>query len=655
MLRNSPLADSVLDLPPSPAKPRDIKESPAETFAQVLQRAVVAARDSLLRQQHADGYWSFELQADCTIPAEYILMMHFMDEIDPVLQKKLAVFLRAHQEGHGGWSLYPGGGFDMSGSVKAYYALKLAGDKADDAHMQRAKQSILNHGGAAKSNVFTRFALAMFKQVPWRAVPMVPVEIMLLPRWFPFHLSKVAYWSRTVMVPLAILYSLKATAKNPSGVGIAELFVTPPDKEKHYFPVRSVMNRLLLRLEQIGKLFQPAVPDWLNRHALHLAQNWMIERLNGLDGLGAIFPAMVNAHEALALLGYPADHPLRLQTKQALQRLLVVREHDAYCQPCVSPVWDTAIASLALNEAGGNTARAAILRGLDWLKARQLLDAPGDWRDDRPALRGGGWPFQFSNGHYPDIDDTAMVAWAMQQVDAPRYQQALARAAEWVAGMQSKNGGFAAFDADNNCFYLNEIPFADHGALLDPPTSDVSGRCIAQLGLRGPAYKNAVSRCVHYLRAEQEPNGSWFGRWGTNYIYGTWSVLAGLEQIGEDTQQAYIQRAATWLKKVQHPDGGWGESNDSYFQPELAGQNHISSTFQTACAMLGLMAAGAGHTPEVARGAQFLLRTQQPGGLWHDADFTAPGFPRVFYLKYHGYDKYFPLWALARYRNLCHP
>lgn len=655
MLRNSSLADNVLDLPAAANKAPGLKEPPSEGFGQVLQRAVAAARDALLRLQHADGYWSFELQADCTIPAEYILMMHFMDEIDPVLQKKLAVFLRAHQEDHGGWSLFPGGAFDISGSVKAYYALKLAGDSTDAAHMLRARRSILKRGGAATSNVFTRFALAMFKQVPWRAVPMVPVEIMLLPRWFPFHLSKVAYWSRTVMVPLAILYSLKATAKNPAGIGIAELFVTPPDEEKHYFPVRSLMNRLLLRLEQVGKLFQPAVPDWLHRHALRRAQNWMIDRLNGLDGLGAIFPAMVNAHEALALLGYPLDHPLRVQTKQALQKLLVVREHDAYCQPCVSPVWDTAIASLALSETGGGAAHAATLRGLDWLKERQLLDAPGDWRDDHPHLRGGGWPFQFSNGHYPDIDDTAMVAWAMQQIDPQRYQHTLDRAAEWVDGMQSKNGGFGAFDADNNCYYLNEIPFADHGALLDPPTSDVSGRCIAQLGPLAPAHHLTVARCLAYLRAEQEPDGSWFGRWGTNYIYGTWSVLAGLERTGEDMQLPYIQRAVGWLKKVQRSDGGWGEGNDTYFEPQRSGQGKASNAFQTAWAMLGLMAAGAGHAPEVARGAQFLMRAQQTNGLWHDADFTAPGFPRVFYLKYHGYDKYFPLWALARYRNLCHP
>ena len=619
-----------------------------------LQQAIAAAREALLGLQHADGYWSFELEADCTIPAEYILMMHFMDDIDEVLQAKLAVFLRAHQAAHGGWSLYLGGEFDMSCSVKTYYALKLAGDSPDAPHMRTARDAILGHGGAARSNVFTRLALAMFAQVPWRAVPMVPVEIMLLPRWFPFHVSKVAYWSRTVMVPLAILYSLKAQAKNPRSIDISELFVVPPDQEKNYFPARSAINRALLRLERIGKLLEPAIPNWVRRHAMKKAETWMIERLNGVDGLGAIFPAMVNAHESLALLGYAADHPYRVQTREALQRLLVVREHDAYCQPCVSPVWDTALACLALHEAGGGVVSEQVLRAMDWLKARQLLDAPGDWRESRPGLRGGGWAFQFGNGHYPDIDDTAAVGWAMQQIGGARYQRTVQRAADWVYGMQSKNGGFAAFDADNTHYYLNEIPFADHGALLDPPTSDVSGRCLAMLSPFGPTYQSAVSRCMQYLRAEQEADGSWFGRWGTNYIYGTWSVLTGLERAGEPSQQAYIQRAVAWLKAKQRADGGWSEGNDTYFHPEQAGQGNASA-FQTAWAMLGLMAAGAGASPEVARGAEFLLRTQQPDGLWHDADFTAPGFPRVFYLKYHGYDKYFPLWALARYRSLRFP
>jgi squalene-hopene/tetraprenyl-beta-curcumene cyclase len=657
-MRTSFAPDTLIS-PPSLDAGRDRRDEarfdpagPAET---ALRSAVVAARDALLSLQHPDGYWVFELEADCTIPAEYILMMHFMDEIDEALQTKIAVFLRGDQETHGGWSLYRGGDLDVSCSVKAYYALKLAGDAPGAPHMHRAREAILAHGGAARSNVFTRLTLAMFAQVPWRAVPMVPVEIMLLPRWFPFHLSKVSYWSRTVMVPLSILYSLRAQAKNPRGVGIAELFTTPPERESSYFPTRSWLNRVLLGLERLGKLLEPAIPGWVRRHALNQASSWLIERLNGTDGLGAIFPAMVNAHESLALLGYAADHPYRVLTKTALERLLVIREDSAYCQPCFSVVWDTGLACHALHEAAGRRATPGVSRALDWLVGRQLLDAPGDWREYRPRLRGGGWSFQFGNIHYPDIDDTAIVAWAMRLVDGPRYRHSVERAAQWVSGMQSKNGGFGAFDADNTHYRLNEIPFADHGAILDPPTSDVTGRCLALLGPLGSAYQRAVARGLAFLRQEQEADGSWFGRWGTNYIYGTWSVLSGLELAGVPPDKPYVQRAVGWLKRLQRRDGGWGESHDSYPRPERAGQHHTSTAFQTAWAMLGLMAAGEVDSPEVARGAQYLLRTQQPDGLWSDPDFTAPGFPRVFYLKYHGYEKYFPLWALARYRNLRTP
>lgn len=621
------------------------------TRSAALWQAISAARDALLALQHADGYWCFELEGDCTPPAEYILMMHFMDEIDTELQAKLAVYLRSHQQPHDGWALYPGGGFDVSCSVKAYYALKLAGDSPDAQHMARAREAILAAGGAARCNVFTRIALALFEQIPWRGVPLVPVEIMLMPRWFPFHLSKVSYWSRTVMVPLAILCSLKARARNPQKVDIRELFTTPPEKEKNYFPVRSRLNHILLRLERLGKFLEPAIPGLLRRYAMKKAERWIIERLNGTDGLGGIHPAMVNAHEALAWLGYPADHPYRVTTKEALRKLLVVGEDSAHCQPCLSPVWDTALACLALHQAAGEQTTREIVRALDWLEKRQLLEAPGDWRDSRPQLKGGGWPFQFRNDFYPDIDDTAAVGWAMYRVDTERYGEALQRAAEWVCGMQSRNGGFAAFDVDNTHYYLNEFPFADHGALLDPPTSDVSGRCIAFLAPLGK-YEAVWKRSLEFLRKEQEKNGSWYGRWGTNYIYGTWSVLSALELAHESPDQLYIRRAVEWLKRLQRTDGGWGEGNDTYFNPGKAGHADSSTAFQTAWALLALIAAGEVDSPEIARGVEFLLRTQQANGLWNDPGFTAPGFPRVFYLKYHGYDKFFPLWALARYYNL---
>jgi squalene-hopene/tetraprenyl-beta-curcumene cyclase len=622
-----------------------------ETWSETVAVAVERARDALLALQDAEGYWSFELEADCTIPAEYILMMHYMDEIDEALQSRIAVYLRERQMADGGWPLYYGGTFDISCSVKAYYALKLAGDSPQAAHMARAREAILRHGGAARCNVFTRIALATFGQVPWRAVPFMPVEIVLFPRWFPFHLSKVSYWSRTVMVPLLILCSLKAQAKNPKGIGVRELFTVPPEEEKRYFPVRSRLNHLFIWLDRLGRMSEPLIPRWLRKRAVGKAEAWFIERLNGHGGLGAIFPAMVNAYEALALLGYAEDHPHRVTAQEALRRLLVQGEQSAYCQPCVSPVWDTALACMALRETGGEPAAEAIRRGLDWLRDRQLLDAPGDWREDRPQLAGGGWPFQFDNAHYPDLDDTGIVAWAMHKAEPSRYAQSARWATDWLAGMQSENGGFAAFDVDNTYYYLNEIPFADHGALLDPPTSDVSARCLAALVLVGD-YRQAVEACLAYLRKEQEPDGAWFGRWGTNYIYGTWSVLAALEEAGVPATDPAVERAAQWLVTVQREDGGWGEDNGTYFDPGTAGRGPASTSFQTAWALLALMAAGKGDSGEVRRGVEYLLGAQAEDGLWRDEWFTAPGFPRIFYLKYHGYQKYFPLWALARYRQL---
>jgi len=332
--------------------------------------AIRRARTALLALQHPDGYWCFELEADCTIPAEYILMMHYMDEIDEDLEAKIAKYLRAHQENHGGWSLFPGGKFDISCSVKVYYALKLAGDRPDAPHMARARKAILAFGGAARCNVFTRITLALFGQIPWRGVPFTPVEIMLFPRWFPFHLRKISYWSRTVVVPLTILCSLKPQAKNPRKVHVRELFLTPPEKEKNYFPIRSRLNLLFLILDKAGRLLESFIPRMVRRVAIKKAEKWFIERLNGIEGLGAIFPAMVNAHEALACLGYPSDHPYRVTTKGALQKLLVIREESAYCQPCVSPVWDTGLACLALQEEASELAKGRVQLALRWIQER---------------------------------------------------------------------------------------------------------------------------------------------------------------------------------------------------------------------------------------------------------------------------------------------
>jgi len=625
-----------------------------------LNRAIEKAQDQLLSLQNDNGYWVFELEADCTIPSEYILMMNYLGEIDEALQSKIANYLRSRQSQDGSYPLFTGGFADISCSTKVYYALKLAGDSIEAEHMVRLRNYILSKGGAAKANVFTRIMLATFEQLPWRGVPYIPVEIMLFPSWFPFHLDKVAYWSRTVMVPLFILCTLKAKAKNPKKINILELFVTHPDEEQHYFPERTILNKVFLGLDFLGRATRPLIPKKSRDLAIVKAKDWIIERLNGEDGLGGICPAMMAAYQALLLLGMPKDHELIVTARKAIDKLLVINEHDAYCQPCLSPVWDTALAALALQEvdkgldAINPVTNQSLTRAYEWLKSKQLSDEPGDWRISKPNLEGGGWAFQFENPYYPDVDDTAVVGFAMAESKLPNLEESIHRATRWIVGMQSKNGGYGAFDVDNTHYYLDEIPFADHGALLDPPTSDVSARCamlMAKVAQDHDEYLPALERTIDYIRNEQEVDGSWFGRWGTNYIYGTWSALLGLEQTSlSKTDPMYIN-AVKWLKSKQREDGGWGEDNASYHDKKLSATYHFSTAFQTAWAVLGLMAAGEVASPEVKAGINFILHNQQADGVWNDKCFTAPGFPKVFYLKYHGYDKFFPLWALARFRN----
>ncbi len=492
-------ANTTIDSSNSPSS-----SNTANSIAHDLDQAISKAQDKLLSLQDKDGYWVFELEADCTIPSEYIMMMHYLGEIDEPLQAKIANYLRSRQSEDGSYPLFTGGIGDISCSVKVYYALKMAGDSIDAPHMAKLRNYILSQGGAAKANVFTRIALAIFEQLPWRGVPYIPVEIMLFPSWFPFHLDKVSYWSRTVMVPLFILCTLKATAKNPNKVNVLELFVTHPDKEKHYFPERTLLNKMFLGLDYLGRTTRPLIPQKMHKLAIEKAKNWFIERLNGEDGLGAIFPAMVNAYEAMLLLGMPKDHEHVVTARKAIDKLLVINEHDAYCQPCLSPVWDTALAALALQESDKTGNSQSLTRAYDWLKSKQLTDEPGDWRISKPDLEGGGWAFQFANPHYPDVDDTAVVAFAMADSNLSNLDESIHRATRWIVGMQSRNGGYGAFDVDNTYYYLNEIPFADHGALLDPPTSDVSARC-AMLMARVAKDHARVSACfrAHYRISAQ--------------------------------------------------------------------------------------------------------------------------------------------------------
>ncbi|WP_088500857.1 squalene--hopene cyclase [Burkholderia ubonensis] len=643
-----------------------------------LDAAILRGRDALSGLQQPDGSWCFELESDATITAEYILMMHFMDKIDEVRQARMARYLRAIQrvETHGAWDLYVDGAPDISCSVKAYFALKAAGDSEHAPHMIRAREAILKLGGAARSNVFTRILLATFGQVPWRAAPFMPVEFVLFPKWAPISMYKVAYWARTTMVPLLVLCSLRARARNPRNVSIAELFVTPPDEERHYFPPAKGMRRLFLALDRTVRHLEPLLPRRLRQRAIRHAEAWCAERMNGEDGLGGIFPPIVYSYQMMEVLGYPEDHPLRRDCEHALEKLLVTRsDGSVYCQPCLSPVWDTAWSTMALEQARSATPAAPdaqvsdrdldarIARAYDWLATRQVNDLEGDWRENaRPGTQPGGWAFQYANPYYPDIDDSAVVtamldrrgrAQARASGENP-YAERVTRALDWMRGLQSRNGGFGAFDADCDRLYLNAIPFADHGALLDPPTEDVSGRVLLCFGVtKRPADRAAAARAIEYVKRTQQPDGSWWGRWGTNYLYGTWSVLAGLALSGEDKSQPYIARALDWLRAHQHADGGWGETNDSYADPQLRATNYGESTSNcTAWALLAQMAFGDWQSDSVRRGIAYLLSVQQDDGFWWHRSHNAPGFPRIFYLKYHGYTAYFPLWALARYRRL---
>ncbi len=617
-----------------------------------LQKALDGSADALVRQQKSDGHWVFELEADATIPAEYILLDHFLGTVNQPLHERMAKYLRGIQEEHGGWPLFHRGGLDISASVKAYFALKCVGDDIYAPHMVRARQAILARGGAARANVFTRIQMALFGAVPWRAVPVMPVEIMLLPKWFPFHLNKIAYWSRTVIVPLLVLCSLRPMAKNPRGICIDELFVTPPEKVKnwHSNPSGSILVPVFRLVDAILRFCEPCFPKKLRQKAVDKAVAWVKPRLNGDDGLGAIYPAMANAVMMYDTLAYPPEHPDRVIARAAVDKLVVDGERS-YCQPCLSPVWDTALSAHAVLEAKLDPAIAH--KACDWLASKQITDLVGDWAFWRPNVRPGGWAFQYANPHYPDLDDTAVVVMAMDRLDHDKYRAPIDRAVEWVLGLQSKNGGWGAFDADNTYYYLNYIPFADHGALLDPPSADVTARCLSMLAQLG--YKKdhpAVEAALAYLRREQEKEGCWFGRWGTNYIYGTWSVLCALNAVGVDPKEPMMRRAVAWLYEKQQDDGGWGESGASYWRGEPKGEGVPSTPAQTAWALLALMAAGEVDNAAVAKGVQHLIETQKSDGTWKEDYYTAVGFPRVFYLSYHGYKAFFPLWALARYRNL---
>jgi squalene-hopene/tetraprenyl-beta-curcumene cyclase len=616
--------------------------------------AIRRAQHRLLDLQSADGHWVGELEADSTITSEYLLLRQLLGTPDPLLERKAVGYLRDRQAGDGSWNLYEAGPGDVSATIKAYLAMKLAGLSASDPAMARARDWVVDRGGLVRANVFTKITLALFGQYPWTGVPAMPVEIMLLPRWSYFNLAEISYWSRTVLVPLLVIMDRRPVHGLPPEQGLAEL--GRPDVADPTFARRGLVSwknafvavdRGLKAWEGLG-----APRPWRGR-ALQAAHDWLVRHLSAPGGLGAIYPAMANAVLALRLLGYPDDHVLVRGQLKELEALGVESRDRFHLQPCVSPVWDTALAMNALLASGASADHPALLRATDWLVDRQVLVA-GDWAVKRPGLPPGGWAFQYDNPFYPDLDDTAVAVMALGQVRHPAarsVEAAIGRAVAWLRGMQARgDGGWASFDTDQTRMHLNHIPFADHGALLDPSTEDLTARCLECLARLGAARSDpAIRRGVAYLRRRQTPEGAWYGRWGVNYLYGTWSVLRALEAVGVGARDPMVERAVAWLEARQNGDGGWGESCDSYADPGLAGRGP-SMPSQTAWALLGLLAAGRSDET-VARGVRYLVATQRADGGWEDSHWNGTGFPRVFYLKYHLYAHYFPLWALGVWRQ----
>jgi squalene-hopene/tetraprenyl-beta-curcumene cyclase len=627
-----------------------------------LDSAIGRARESLLARQQPDGHWIGELEADTTITSEFLLFGHLVDRVNRTREARMVRYLRRRQAPDGGWSLFEGGPANLSATIKAYFAMKMAGLPTDDPAMVRARARVHALGGPARANVFTKILLALFGEYDWNGIPAMPVEIMLLPRpFFLFNLYEISYWSRTVIVPLLILMDRKPVKWLPPHLSLDELWPVPRAQTSLRFPRvpdpfgwRGLFwKNVFIAVDDGFKIWERFSPRPLRKHGVEAARLWLEEHLAVPGGLGGIFPAMVNSVLALRVLGYPDDHPLVLGQIKEIEALAVETGEELHVQPCVSPVWDTALAVNALLESGMPGDDPAVLRAGEWLLDRQIL-VPGDWKVKRPHVEPGGWAFQYANDFYPDVDDTAVVLMALEKLrglDPDRARLAKERGMGWILGMQGEDGGWASFDADNNRLYLNNIPFADHGALLDPSTEDLTGRGLEALGTFGHrATFEPAARALHFVRRTQRHDGPWHGRWGVNYVYGTWSVLRGLAAIGEDPRQEYIQRAVRWLGRVQNEDGGWGETCESYDRPELAGQG-ASMPSQTAWALLALLAAGQTSGPAAERGVEYLLRTQGADGSWEDPFWNGTGFPRVFMLKYHYYATYFPLWALGVFRR----
>jgi squalene-hopene/tetraprenyl-beta-curcumene cyclase len=623
-------------------------------FAARLERAIEASSKALLAQQVAAGYWCAELEADTTLESDYIFYLNLIGRAEPEKVRRLANYIRPRQLADGGWNTYTGGPSELNATVKAWVALRLAGDAADAAHLVRAARRIRELGGLEATNSFTRFYLALAGVIEWDMVPAIPPELMLLPSWLPVNLYEISSWTRGIVVPLTILWALRPNWRLPIKLEIERLLRDPDNRLAAFRWDRWVVSwrNFFLLLDRVLKL-RERMPDKLLREpALKVSKEWMMEHLERSEGLAAIYPAMMNSIFALIAMGFPLEDPLTAREMKKLDDLAIEDGETIRLQPCVSPVWDTCIAMVSLEEAGMAVDDPALIKAADWMLDKQVL-GPGDWQK-KAKSPSGGWAFEFQNDFYPDVDDTAFVLMALRRVkhpDSGRMERAIRRGVEWLLAMQNQDGGWGAFDKDNNRRVLTQIPFADHNAMIDPSTADVTARVVECLGLLGwPATHPAIARAREFLLSDQTPEGPWFGRWGVNYIYGTSGVLRALEAVGL-SREPFAKRSAEWLRKVQKADGAFGETIASYDDPSLKGKGDTTPS-QTAWALIGLLATAGPDDPAARRAAEWLLETQREDGSWDEEPFTGTGFPSVFYLRYHLYRHSFPLYALARYRNL---
>jgi squalene-hopene/tetraprenyl-beta-curcumene cyclase len=625
-----------------------------QNWAERLESSIERGANYLLSLQTEEGYWLGELEADTTLESDYIYYLFVLGKADPDRIAKLATYVRRRQLADGGWSIYPGGPSELNATCKAYFALKLAGDQIDSPHMIRARASVHTLGGLELTNSYTRFYLALVGAVGWELVPAIPPELMLLPNWFYINIYEFSSWTRAIVIPMMILSALRPNWQLPERAQVDELFKDPTRKRAAFDWSNQLISwrNFFLALDRGLKFYERLPWKPLRQRALREAKSWVLEHMERSEGLGTIYPAMMNCIFSLVAMGYGPDDPLTCRETREFARFEIEDEETIRLQPCVSPVWDTAIAMVALEEAGVAPDDPALVQAADWILSKQIL-GPGDWQVKNKDAEPGGWAFEFRNDFYPDVDDTAFVLMALQRVkfpDAKRMEAGTRRGVQWLLSMQNRDGGWGAFDRDNDRRFLCNIPFADHNAMIDPSTADVTARVLECLGRFGwPTDHPAIQKAVKFLLKDQCGDGSWFGRWGVNYVYGTSGVLRALETVSL-TAQEYCQRAVAWLKSVQQDDGSFGESLKTYSDVSSKGQG-ASTPSQTAWGLIGLLAGSNTSDPAITRAVSYLVGNQNEDGSWSEHDFTGTGFPCVFYLKYHLYRNSFPVYALSRYHN----